>query len=134
MDDIFQVKSSDSDAQLVLRRVDENTYSAELTSASLSMTTRVYQFGGGDRLNEFWRDLARDWRGWDGVRTWEPLEGCLYLSAVSDRLGHVTVTVRLEDRVPFRFAAEAQLLVEAGQLDRIASEAQRFCRAFGAAA
>ena len=39
--------------------------------------------------------MARDWRGWQGEKTWFAGEGQLYLSATSDRFGHVFLTAEL---------------------------------------
>jgi uncharacterized protein DUF6228 len=70
---------------------------AELRSGGLSATRRVFHgyTTGFQDLASFFAALAEDWRGWDGVRTWESLEGDLRIDARHE-YGHVHlgVTVR----------------------------------------
>lgn len=56
------------------------------------------------------------------ARTWRSLEGTLRLAATSDALGHV----RLDDGTPFQRRVHEILALEAGQPDRIATEARSF--------
>ncbi|MDP8971616.1 MAG: DUF6228 family protein [Actinomycetota bacterium] len=86
--------------------------------------------GGCDGFDEFWRELARDWRGWEGTRSWGSLEGELELSVVSDRLGHVTLEVCLSEGSPFQWQVHGIVSLEAGQRDCIAADARTFCRLF----
>jgi hypothetical protein len=93
----------------------------------MSAATQVYLLGGCDGLDGFWRELARDWRGWEGTRSWRSLEGDLELSATSDRLGHVELEVRLDEGFPFQWRVCGMIALEVGQLDGIAAAAQTFC-------
>ena len=99
----------------------------------MSAATEVYLLGGCDGLDRFWRDLAENWRGWEGTRSWQSLEGELELSATSDRLGHVALQVRLDEGAPSRWRAYGTISLEAGQLDSIAAAAKTFCARPGAA-
>ena len=93
----------------------------------------MYLLGGCDGLDQFWRELAEDWRGWEGTRSWRSLEGELELSATSDRLGHVELEVRLDEGAPFQWRVYGMISLEGGQLDSIAAAAQTFCGLLGAA-
>ena len=104
---------------------------AKFDAPGINAATEVYLLGGCDGLGEFWRELAEDWRGWRGVRSWGSLEGDLQLSATSDRLGHVPVEVRLREGAPYRWQMNGILELEAGRLEHIAKEAQAFCELFG---
>ena len=61
-------------------------YRVALDGSGLHATAAVYSYGD-DGLVTFIDELAREWRGWDGVRGWHSLEGHLSLSATTDRLG-----------------------------------------------
>lgn len=77
--------------------------------------------------SELFRGLAKDWRGWSGERAEESLEGHLRLTCTADRTGHVTIRVRLRNMVlGDDWRVEANLQVEAGQLDRLAGAAADF--------
>jgi hypothetical protein len=82
--------------------------------------------GGFEDLARFFRGLEQDWRGWEGARGWESVEGDLRLVARHE-FAHVrlTVTLRLQ-----RFewgndgwSASADITLDPGeQLSRAARE------------
>ena len=122
----FEIRSSERGARLLLRWY-QGGLIAEFDAPDLSSATQVYVLGGCDHLDRFWRDLAENWRGWEGTRSWQSLEGDLELSATSDRLGHVALEVRLEEGAPFPWRVHGKLSLDAGQLHRIAAAARTFC-------
>lgn len=73
-------------------------------------------------------ELAREWRGWDGVKDCHSLEGHLSLSATADRLGHVSVEARIQaDPLGEQWIATALLQLEAGSsTDRLARQFRTF--------
>lgn len=76
---------------------------------------------------DFFRDLADQWRGWEGSIEWRSLEGDLALSAETDRCGHVVI--RVEIGPVFRehaWSARVFARVDAGQLDRLHRQARIF--------
>jgi len=101
---------------------------AELQLRGLSASVRVvhsYATGFAD-LAEFFQCLAEDWRGWDGVRTWESLESDLKIDA-SHQYGHVQLRVTIQRFQPDwgneGWTATGDLTIEPGeQLSRIAQE------------
>ena len=84
----------------------------------------VYDFHY-DTLPNFFEDLAEHWKGFAGTKSWYSLENHMMLDATSDKLGHVflRVTLSIMDG-PSDWEVKATLLVEAGQLDRLAREAR----------
>lgn len=74
-------------------------------------------------LDAYFADLARDWRGWQGDRQWNALG--LRLAARHDGLGHVTLDVTLQNDYSSgsRWRVRASLRLDAGALDRLATEA-----------
>ncbi len=55
---------------------------------------------GGDGLDAFLEELAEDFRGWEGARSWRSLERDLTLSAERGPGGYVHLTWGLHDRPP----------------------------------
>lgn len=102
------------------------TYDATLTVAGMHATTAVYTYGD-DGLPAFCRGLADSWRGWEGTRQWNSLEGQLNLDAESDRLGHVTVRASVRPSAhPHTWSAALSLSFDSGSLEVISSRVTRF--------
>jgi hypothetical protein len=102
-----------------------------LTSGGLNASTRIDLDAIRHwvaPIGDFFAELAADWRGWQGARTWGT--GPLVLSATHDGLGHVALNVELEtnvyDEPDWRACATVHL--EAGQLDHVARDAAQLPR------
>jgi hypothetical protein len=79
------------------------------------------------RLGEFFRDLALHWSGWNGEKQWQSIEGEVSLTAKTDRTGHVDFLVHMRSGpYPYDWRLTTTLLVEAGQLEHIAAQVERF--------
>ena len=72
-------------AHLLIARIDQSGLRAEAA---------VYLYDPLS-LAVFLRELAESWRGWEGMKEWESLEGDLALNASADRYGHVKIEVAL---------------------------------------
>jgi hypothetical protein len=69
---------------------------AHSEAVRIEVTVRTW---GGDGLDVFLAELAEEFRGWNGARTWRSLERDLTLSA--EHTGsHVQLTWGLHDRFP----------------------------------
>ena len=119
------IDSREPEASLILSALDSNYFLAQTIHPGLDATAPVGSYMS-DGLGDFFAELARDWRGWEGTRRWESLEGELTLLAESDRSGHVYVRVHLHDGAPARWMVELRLTLEAGQLERLAAKAREF--------
>lgn len=73
---------------------------------------------------------ARNWKGWDGARVSESLEGEFRLELSCDRLGHVALAVALssDGGLLDAWSFPARLGLDAGQLEAIARELEHFFR------
>jgi hypothetical protein len=72
-------------------------------------------------LGDFFADLARDSRGWPGVKEWEGMEGGLTLSCTHEG-GHVIVAVSLKQLSGAGWETRVDVTVDPGQLDVVAME------------
>jgi hypothetical protein len=102
-------------------------YRVSLTGPDVHGACRVYAYEPVAHLTGFFRDLATNWQGWQGKKEWSSLEGELRFSATCDSTGHISLSVRLRSGpYPFDWALTAVLLLEAGSLERNASEIDKF--------
>lgn len=130
----FHVRSNDG-ADLLIERDDSPdawwwsvTLTAEGASGSASRIDAESRHT--PPLSSFFSDLARDWRGWDGAKTWDSIEGVLRLSATHDGIGHVSIRVTLQSSTsPDAWALDATLNIDAGALDMLARDASSFATA-----
>lgn len=84
----------------------------------------------GDGLGAFFQDLARDWRGWEGTRTWDALEHGMSIEAT--HLGRVVklLFVLRRDYKPDAWELRLPIEIAPGEsLARAASEIESLFRA-----
>ena len=78
----FEVNSRDHGATLRLHAYDRDHFIAELRGLNLVAQARVYSYMSTG-LAEMFAEMAADWRGWPGEKSWSSLEGELHLSIVA---------------------------------------------------
>lgn len=132
----FLIQSADRGAQLLFfDRIpsDPNQliegFWVQITDLNLSAATTVD--GGYDHSHaaSLFADMARQWQGWSGELEWRSLENELSLRCTSDRLGHVRIEIELRSEIgnwDYAWAVRAAVMVEAGQLERLARAAAVF--------
>lgn len=110
---------------------------AELQLNGLSAVAPVvsnYATGFTD-LADFFQRQADDWRGWEGVRDWQSLEGDLSIQA-SHQYGHVQLRITLR-RVRFDWGndgwtATGDLTIDPGeQLSQVARDVRSLATGLG---
>jgi hypothetical protein len=79
-----------------------------------------------DELIAYFDDIAANWRGWNGAKTYESLEGDLRLDAQHDGFGDVKVMVELKGDVPpYAWVATGGVITDPGaQMEEAASNAR----------
>ena len=102
-----------------------------IISLCLRAKVRIYNFvyaQGKGGLTELFAELAANWKGWVGAKSWESVEGDFKLSCTCDSLGHVFVKVTLGSNFgsPSEWHVESGLILEAGQLDAIVQDVKLF--------
>ena len=72
----------------------------------------------------FFAAIAREWRGWKGVKTWQDRDYALTLKAHCNTTGLVTLNIEMRlDQPPELTALDSSLFLESASLDRIARDA-----------
>lgn len=130
---MFTLRGIHDDAVLELASTQPDVYTATLRASDVSATVQVFHFGG-DYIGEFFRSLARDWRGWEGPREWRSLERVLGFDASINRAGLVQLRVTLRDTGMYTWLVQYDLAIENGALDTLALDAEAFGRSIGATA
>lgn len=103
-------------------------FKARISGAHFDGTVTVY-YSEPENLAAYFRDLAINWRGWQGKKAWSSLEDDLEFSASSDSTGHITLSTQLRDGpYPFGWSLSTTLLLEAGTLEQIASDVEKFVK------
>ena len=123
------IKSANSDTTLELKDPQGHYCQVRVTAHDHPARKRVYMYRDGPHLGSLFRAAAADWRGWNGERCWKSVDGELAVSLEADGLGHVTVSVSLGDELgdrPDPWCLQTTLTLEAGQLDRVARDAETF--------
>ena len=111
---------NDPDAQLVLDQPKFKadgwleSYRIRLESPSMSAEVLVDNAPFGESPVEYFQTLSKNWKGWEGAKSWRALEDEYRLSATMSRTGHVTLTTRLNVYSYF-WEAKANLDIEAGR-------------------
>jgi hypothetical protein len=126
----FEIRSNEAGAFLRVEadprrgpHVGDGYWKATLSCGSLNASLQFYEIRLGG-LAEYFGELAADWRGWSGERRWESLEGDVELVAVHDGRGTITLRAGLRMFAQHRWTVSAELLLDAGGLDRLAREAR----------
>jgi hypothetical protein len=136
--DVLEIRSNEAGAHLSIRHgaesgphpeLDDGYWIAVLRCGPMEASLRFYEMGLGG-LTGYFAALAEGWRGWAGERRWESLEGDVTLVATHDGLGAVTLTARLrtEAFAPHRWDASAELVLDAGALDRLVRQVETLVR------
>ena len=100
-------------------------YRLRLVSDDLNAVTKVVNAPYGEMLPDFLAVLSKNWKGWEGEKSWRALEDEYRIEATTSKTGHVTlkVTVNLHQ---YQWRAIAEIMVEAGQLENIENNVKRF--------
>ncbi|MET4539524.1 hypothetical protein ABIE37_001296 [Arthrobacter bambusae] len=110
-----------------IERNSDGTFDYVVVTANLEglrVSKRVYDFDRWSPLLSYFEELANNWRGWNGDKTFDSLEGDFRLSAKHD--GHVRVSFELEETYPPNpWAAKGQIVLDPGEELTAAVEALR---------
>ncbi|MDF0512494.1 DUF6228 family protein [Agromyces sp. H3Y2-19a] len=84
----------------------------QVRADGLSATRWISEYPDFGGLVQYFAELERHWRGWQGTKSWISLEGDLALAATHTG-SHVAISVSLE--TPWRWKAQVDFSVGAGE-------------------
>lgn len=71
--------------------------------------------------------VANEWKGWSGEKTWTSLEGEFDLAATSDSMGHITLMASIRSGyIPPESRLSLEFEIEAGQTEQCFRRAKEF--------
>lgn len=128
---MFSIHSTSSRRELVFSAHKGEYFHVELKGFDVTASTDVWAYTDANGLNEFFQELGRAERPWQGQRSWTSIEGDFSLSATCTSLGNVTFHVALLGLpgAPEEWRVEAGLETDFGQLEQIAKHAGLFFNA-----
>jgi hypothetical protein len=104
-----------------------DSYSIDLEASDFRASALIANLPHGTVPSGFFAKLACQWAGWTGKEEWRSAEGELEITATSDRTGHINLVFALvKPEQSANWSASAHLIIEAGRLEQLSWEAQRF--------
>jgi hypothetical protein len=101
-------------------------FMVRVTNGDLTAATSVYAHHA-DELARFFIEMAGAWRGWHGDVVWQSLDGEMRLTSTNDRRGHILLRIEIRSGCDdLDWSVQSGVMIEAGQLERIAGEAVGF--------
>jgi hypothetical protein len=89
-------------------------FSVELRAEGMTATRRVFVHGWSD-VAGFFADLADNWRGWPGEKTWTSPECDLTMTATHESGSHVRIELVLRDGPVHTWSVSTSVEVEPGE-------------------
>jgi len=133
----FVVNDTRSDMRLLLSSLVQvpdtegfYRFRAKLCGAGIEAECRVEDYNSG-HWAPFFADMANRWKGWSGAIRHETYNECFVLTATSDSLGHIALSVSLRNDIGPEWHSNFTFALEAGQLEGIALSASHFFGAGG---
>ena len=103
------------------RRDGSESFIITIRELGLKASQSVYAWDPrGESLPDFFTELAKNWRGWEGKRKWNSFEGEFELVCSHDRIVHIAIEMTLKS--PGSWTVQSSLNAVAGELDNIAKE------------
>lgn len=123
---MLSLKSSNSDAAINFSDVEGDRFRVSVVARDRSVSRTVYAFTDAFGVADLFAQAAREWKGWDGAKVWQSIEGELQLELSHDRRGHVRLRVRLRSDAggADSWRHEAEIELDAGQLEALALRAK----------
>jgi len=86
----------------------------ELRAEGMTATRQVFVYGWSD-VAGFFADLAENWRGWAGPKTWTSPEYDLAMTATHESGSHVQIEMVLQDGPVHTWSVTTTVEVEPGE-------------------
>lgn len=105
---------------------DPESFVVTVAGINLNASVKVEGFMNAD-LVEFFADMAAEWRGWAGEKTFKTLEEEMVLKATTKSTGQVQMHYELRTGLDeYAWCVIGTLHLEAGQLEQVAHDITSF--------
>ena len=117
---LFHSQERDTDGWL-------SFYSVTITAPNFKGTIQVDNSPYGITPAELFVEIAKDWKGFNGEKSWGSLEGEFDIEAKSDSTGHIIITASINTGFfPPCSKMVSEFEIEAGQLESISNQMNEF--------
>ncbi len=122
------IRSSQTGAAITFSAWRDLYFNVRFSSPRISFGKTVYAYTDHAALVDLFERMATSWKGWQGTKEWASMESDMDLRCTHDGLGHIDLELSLinKDGQAEWWRSSAHLVVDAGQLDRIAFELRKF--------
>lgn len=118
------VEIKDAQSTFRLGPPDGEYLNVKLEHPDAKVKAKPYLYTDHADLIAFFDEMAKDWKGWSGIRVWSTVESDFELTATNDGVSTVTLKVMLNkadsSAGPWSFTVD--LKIDLGDLNRIADE------------
>lgn len=125
-DEVVIPSSDDPGTKLVFvlgsRSAEETEFTCRYVSPAFSGLVRCSTYYTGSPARLF-AEFVENWRGWEGEKAWHDIDDALHLVATADRLGHVRISIRMNDHADH--VLTGAVVIDVGDLDRWAAKMER---------
>ncbi len=111
-------------SKLSLEPKDGDYLQVSFVSDGVLANVTSYLYKDAQDLILFFQDIASTWKGWEGIKMWQSVEGDICFDAIHDAVGYVILNVKMtkQDGFAMGWALNGQIKVELGSLERIAAQ------------
>ena len=121
------IKSSNSSATLTLCKKDGDYFNVIFDSLAVKSNIRVWGYTDCGLLVDLFKFIAKEWRGWKGKKEWFSIEGEFCISATSDSLGHILLSLCFNEfNEPETWEVKVNIGIDSGQTEKIAKNINSF--------
>lgn len=101
-------------------------FSVHYKSQAIDCVARVYAYDDGHRLASIFKEMARNWKGWNGKKQWAALEGEFEISCDITSTGKVTAHFFLTPGLDREWEVKSSVSFGAGELEVLSKHMTEF--------
>ena len=102
-------------------------FNVKFESPAISLSKKVWGYTDYGYIVDLFSSIAKEWKGWEGVKEWNSVEGEFGISATIDSLGHIMLSLLFREiEGSEEWSAECQLSIDSNQLDIIEKNMSNF--------
>lgn len=106
-------------------------FSVRYKGHDIDCVARVYAYEDGYRLASIFKEMAKNWKGWDGKEQWAALEGEFEISCDITSTGKVAAHFFLTPGLDREWEVKSSVSFGAGELELVSKHMTEFFHANG---
>lgn len=106
-------------------------FSVRYKSQAIECVARVYAYEDGHRLASIFKEMAENWKGWNGKKEWAALEGEFAISCDITNTGKVRAQFFLTPGLDREWEVKSSVSFGAGELNVLSKRMDKFFYVYG---